>query len=510
MSSGNEGSFFGANMSKARRKTNFRHYRQSIIIGILIGMAAGGMVFVGHFGCQKVGPTDNDNAHMDTPPEIMDVPQIPDNGFVLIFTGNWMGQLEPCGCTERQLGGIDRRTRVLQPVKPKTRLLLDAGPIIDRDDRQAQLKLETFLYSMKRLQYDAIALTGREIGILKENLGLNIAQRPVSIATNLPEKVRKAYGIVGYLEKTLQRQERKLDCLVVAVSDPRPIADSHLGRQLQLQDPVEAVVEFFVNKRIAPVQRQKDKLIILLVSSEDETLIEKLRRIRAVDLLVKVGYADEPEMVEPTGWLPAVITTGRLGKYVAGFTIPVDSDATLTDAEFFSIPIDAEYPRDPKVVQFIDKYQLELQVEDLIENENILPRQATPEGLDFVGNSTCGGCHESIYAKWKTLKHGHALDTLVSKDRQFDPECVSCHTVGMQYVGGYRSREKTPDLANVGCETCHGPGSAHIEEPDVKYRMIFTACEECHNHETSPTFEPNREKYMSQIRHWEKPRKYWK
>ena len=497
-------------MSNTKRKTKFRHYHQYIIVGAVIFIATGGMFLVGHFGCQNAGPTDDGGAHGDAPPKITDVPKVPDEGFVLILTGNWGGQLEPCGCSKKQLGGIDRRDRVLQSVTSKNRLLLDAGPLIDRDDRQSQLKLETFLHSMHQLKYDAIALTGREVGILKENLGLKADQRPASIATNLPEKVRKEYGVIGYFEKTLQRQDQKLDCLVFAVSDPRTVADSHLGQQLKLRDPVEAVVEFLINMRIAPVQRQKDKLIILLVSSADETLIEKLRRIRAVDLLVKVGYADEAELVEPTGWLPAVISTGRLGKYVAGFTIPVGSDATLTKAEFFSIPIEADYPPDPQVVQFIDKYQLQLQVENLIENEDMLPRLAAPEGLQFVGNSACGDCHEGIYSKWKKFKHGHALDTLVSKNRQFDPECVSCHTVGMRYVGGYRSREKTPDLAHVGCESCHGPGSGHLEDPDAEYRMIFTACQDCHNYETSPAFEANREKYMSQIRHWEEPRRFWK
>ena len=493
-------------MSSTSHKTKFRNYNQLIVVSAVIFIATAGMVLIGYVGCQKAKPPEDGGA----PIQITRVPKVPDEGFVLILTGNWGGQLEPCGCSERQLGGIDRRSQVIQSVKSQSRLLLDAGPLIDRDGRQSQLKLETFLRSMHQLNYDAIALTGREIGILKENLGLNVDQRPASMATNLPENVRKEYGVIGYFEKTLQRQDQKLDCLVLAVSDPRQVADSHLGMQLKLRDPVEAVVELLTNMKIAPTQRQKDKLILLLVSSADETLIKKLQGIRALDLLVKVGYADEAELVEPTGWLPAVISTGRLGKYVAGFIIPADSDATLTNAEFFSIPIDADYPRDPQIVKLIDKYQLQLQVENLIENEDMLPRLAAPEGLRFVGNSACSDCHGVIYEKWKKFKHGHALDTLVNKERLFDPECVTCHTVGMRYVGGYRSREKTPDLTHVGCESCHGPASAHLEDASAQYQKIFNACEDCHNHETSPMFEAKREIYMSQIRHWEEPRRFWK
>lgn len=498
-------------MRNTHCKTKERDYPPLLLPGMVIVFVIAVVVFVGHLGCQKAGPADTGEAHTDEPSNRIEVPSVPDEGFVLIFTGNWLGQLEPCGCSKRQLGGIDRRGEVLQSVQPKNRLMLDAGPLIVGDDRQSQLKLETFLHSMKKLRYDAVSLTGREIGILHENLGLKPDERPVSIATNVPERVRKEYGLVRYFEKTIVRQSHKLECLVMSVFDPRSVAQSRLGEQLQPQNTLESVVQLLLDMKVAPASRCKDKLIILLVSSGDEELIKKLRKIRAVDLLVTVGYGDEAELEEPgTDGKPPVVSTGRLGKYVAGFTLPTGSGATLDRAEFFRIPIDAEYPRDPEVVRFIDTYQLQMQAENLIENEYMLARLATPDGLQFVGNSACSDCHKDIYPKWKKFKHGHALDTLVSKNRNFDPECVNCHTVGMRYVGGYRSQEQTPDLAHVGCESCHGPGSGHLEDPFAEYQMIFTSCEDCHNYETSPAFEANREEYMSHIRHWKEPRRYWK
>src|SRR5262249_57377371 len=46
--------------------------------------------------------------------------------------------------------------------------------------------------------------------------------------------------------------------------------------------------------------------------------------------------------------------------------------------------------------------------------------------------------------------------------RQFDGECIVCHTVGFAYTTGFADEKKTPLLKDVGCENCHGPGSAHI------------------------------------------------
>src|SRR5439155_10166852 len=63
-------------------------------------------------------------------------------------------------------------------------------------------------------------------------------------------------------------------------------------------------------------------------------------------------------------------------------------------------------------------------------------------------------------------KHSHAYDSLVKlavkpMNRQYDPECVRCHTVGFGYVSGFVDGTRTKHLTDVGCENCHGPGSLH-------------------------------------------------
>jgi hypothetical protein len=152
-----------------------------------------------------------------------------------------------------------------------------------------------------------------------------------------------------------------------------------------------------------------------------------------------------------------------------------------------------------------------MQSENLISDEHKVPRMSLPEGLRFVGNAACSNCHhKKIYDAWKGFSHGRAMETLVKINRQYDPECVSCHSVGMYYYGGFRGLEQTPQLADVGCESCHGPGSDHIEQPGLMYQEIFTPCQECHNDEHSIKFFSEREEYFQKVRHWyEEPRKYW-
>ena len=64
-------------------------------------------------------------------------------------------------------------------------------------------------------------------------------------------------------------------------------------------------------------------------------------------------------------------------------------------------------------------------------------------------------------------------------------ECYACHATGYGKPGGFVSLEKTPHLANAGCEVCHGPGGAHAESGGdkalIKRKMSVSDCETCHN-----------------------------
>jgi hypothetical protein len=88
----------------------------------------------------------------------------------------------------------------------------------------------------------------------------------------------------------------------------------------------------------------------------------------------------------------------------------------------------------------------------------------------YEGSEKCKKCHESAYDVWKKTPHSHAYQTLVDAKkpsrRQFDPECIVCHTVGFGYFGGFVDEVKTPKLKNVGCESCHGPASEHVKAPN--------------------------------------------
>ena len=100
--------------------------------------------------------------------------------------------------------------------------------------------------------------------------------------------------------------------------------------------------------------------------------------------------------------------------------------------------------------------------------------------MSFVGSESCARCHVAEAAKWKETAHSHAFEALekIAKRpalRQFDGECVVCHTVGLGFKTGYRDEIKTPNLKHVGCESCHGPGGGHVNNSkDLKSIALQT------------------------------------
>jgi len=140
----------------------------------------------------------------------------------------------------------------------------------------------------------------------------------------------------------------------------------------------------------------------------------------------------------------------------------------------------------------------------------------------YIGSAKCKNCHASDetgnqHAAWSKMDHAKAFEALATEeakkfaaergiaDPQKDPACLKCHTTG--FGAPPEAFDKKFDLKlGVQCETCHGPGEAHMkarmaaamsEDPAKKAlgegEIVGTPerklCITCHNTE-SPTYKP--------------------
>ena len=107
----------------------------------------------------------------------------------------------------------------------------------------------------------------------------------------------------------------------------------------------------------------------------------------------------------------------------------------------------------------------------------------------YSGSESCGICHELERETWFFTKHASAYNTLVKHGAANNDECVGCHVVGYSEPGGFTSANQTPELEDVGCESCHGRGGPHLSPDFAPKGDYSSACAVCHTPEHSLGFE---------------------
>lgn len=143
-------------------------------------------------------------------------------------------------------------------------------------------------------------------------------------------------------------------------------------------------------------------------------------------------------------------------------------------------------------------------------------RELLPTSADYVGSDACQSCHAKEYETWAGGAHGHAVDTLVKAGKAEDTDCLACHTTAYGKPGGFPAGAPVaehPDLARVGCESCHGPGGDHIGENAKRVGTILSlgdkcdscvilkVCGSCHDDANDPGFEFEVEARIEAQRH---------
>jgi Cytochrome c554 and c-prime len=207
-----------------------------------------------------------------------------------------------------------------------------------------------------------------------------------------------------------------------------------------------------------------------------ETFARKYPQIR---VLVYRSTSDPPAEPEKVG-NTLLVTPGFHGKNVVTLTF---EDGKLDG--YSATSLGPDFKNDPDVSAIYSDYLHRLDSAHLLQE---LPRFTTAL---YAGSASCRNCHEKAYETWAGSGHAHAYKDLNAQGHGLDPDCVSCHVVGLSSKSGFKTLSQTPQFANVGCESCHGPGQAH----DLNPRKVLmptvkpSTCVSCHTVENSPGFE---------------------
>jgi hypothetical protein len=440
----------------------------------------------------------------------------------LIISGEQFGYLEPCGCTEGQLGGLRRRYDLVERLRAQRwpLALVDLGSLI-KDPvsarggfEEAKIKFHIALKALALLKCDALALSAEDLKVgvdeaLGQFLNLEGDHPPKILAANAA-----APGLEQVIRPSLRTAAGPIKLGVTAVLDPATFE--------ALKDPAKDMLKVKPPRDVLPgvladLEKDTDVQVLLVQGPPDEakTLAETFP---GFDIVVSTSlFSDllDEGVQKLNGDKTLLIQVGQKGKYAGVVGLYQDPKNRFL---YKRVSLQQRYDgrAEPMRKLIEDDLQAALKQQRVVENYVRRDFVNGAPGATFAGAETCKSCHPNTYSRWASTKHAQAFEDIVRDpkgervDHQFDAECITCHTTGFEYNSGWVSAELTPYLKGNQCENCHGPGSKHAAEPDnadVRKVMARSAaeasrgglCNRCHDEDNSPHF--NFEKYFGQIVH---------
>lgn len=440
--------------------------------------------------------------------------------LALFLTGRQNGYLEPCGCTglTNQKGGLARRHTLFQELVAKEWPLvaLDAGNQVRRFGRQAEIQFQMTASALQDMKYAAV-------GFGPDDLRLS-ANELLAVLANAEENPFVSANVT-IVDPSVTSPLRIVTVAGLRIGITSVLGDGHhqavQNQEITLRKAGDALAEVLPKLRAA-----KCDLTVLLAHTSLEEATQLAQR-HEFDLVITTGGGDptfQPEKIADKKSL--LIQTGAKGMFVGVVGV---FDGQPRKLRYQRIPLDDRFADSPTMIDRLANYQQQLETAGL----DGLGRRPVPHasGRTFEGSEKCGECHTKSHAVWSKTPHSHALDSLVHPPerseiaRHFDPECLTCHVTGWNpqgvypYRTGYLGLKETPKMHGVGCENCHGPGSAHVAAEEIGQDEITLAklrkemrlplaeaerkCLECHDLDNSPDFHvPGAfEKYWKRIVH---------
>ena len=416
----------------------------------------------------------------------------------VVFTGEENGYLEPCGCSEKQLGGFPKRHTLINHLREKDEdlILLSLGDLIGKVGRQDEIKMETALEALDQMGYAAHNIGEKDLDMGTDLLGYISQISNVDFISSNIDFASQALETKHFIIKEIETKDVTLKIGILGIVSPGLIQSDY--QDIEVMDPVLSL------KPLLNDLYDKTDILVLLSHAEMEESVEIAEACPELDLIISGHLVDRPDLYIEKVNHTYVIPVGEKGKYVGEITLSPQQKQTGEDEYFKCLPpvieitpLDERFADSSDIAMLLEIYQQRLKDEELLAQ---VFKSDTLSNMTFVGNDDCAVCHNKTFKHWEGTGHASAYETLVKAEHEYDPECVGCHVIGLNYFTGFETIESTPELKGVGCESCHGAGSDHKETQSKDYgRVSVENCEICHNGEHSPNFE--YKDYWQKIKH---------
>jgi len=414
--------------------------------------------------------------------------------LTLYVSGDTRGYLEPCGCRRDQAGGLPGRMTLVRQYQGD-RLLVDVGSLTSGDRPHEILKLEYLLRGMQLMGYDAVNLGGREAGLDRDTLRgiLQSSQAPFVSCNVLDRSTGRPLAPAHRIVRAAGVQ--------IGITGVVHVEDDAAGPGILVRPPAEALAE------VLPRLRSQCDYVLVLAWADGEALNALASRFHEIDCLLGGDVPQSSERAERINRAVAFNVTEK-GKVLGKLRFARTSQG-LELAESRAVRVVDTIPPAPEMLALLKEYRAVLRDRniELAASEGLEPISAASTTSDtYAGEASCAPCHSGAHQAGVLARHAHAYETLVRKGAEYDPDCLRCHTVGYGARDGFVNLERTPHLASVQCENCHGRGGDHARAMRAGARRASSfrpvtpnTCIRCHDEENDGDFSYPRD--WAKIRH---------
>jgi hypothetical protein len=241
--------------------------------------------------------------------------------------------------------------------------------------------------------------------------------------------------------------------------------------------------------RLAAAAKGSGLVPVLMFDGDLQAATDVAKAVPSISLIV-YSRAGDPPFRETYVGKTMLVTPGEHGKFLVKIAY---ANGRFTG--YGLLDLGPAVTDDPQVSKIYDSYLR------TVDSKNLIDEWRRKSTDPFAGTKKCAPCHQEAVDVWNNSKHHGSYTDLRAQGHGKDPDCVVCHVTGLDSEQGFRDLSRTPDLAYVGCESCHGPGEQHSSNPSL-YRMPKIgkeSCLPCHDSENSPRFDFLT--YWSQIKH---------
>lgn len=417
------------------------------------------------------------------------------------FTCDTAGRLEPCGCFTGQHGGLTRLRTFIEAGTHKGDVVrLDVGGAIAGKEDYHIIQYKYLAQAYETMGFTALNMGGREAMLSPETLTQLASSSPVPlISASLVDAVSREEILTPY--RIVEAGGKRIG--IIGVVSP-----------LSVPTPGEGVTVLALNeaidRQLAEISGKTDLNILLAFATAGE--LEQLAHDYYEFALILGGDVAGPtqEIIRKNDSIILYTTNQARTVGTLKATLAGEKRTRLTETSYEIDLLWDTIPQNEELHAMVEEYRSEIRNTPLAIDD---PGSHDPDAIPgvtgsatYVGSASCKQCHGDAHAVWGKSGHAHAFETLVKAGADADPNCIACHTVGFGKESGYRRPFAAEKLTDVGCESCHGPASEHLDRHlhgknvSFKFRPLGSGdCQSCHHGEFSRPFD--WEKFWPGISH---------